>query len=258
MNSKAEFYLRSFCDGDIDGHTESGDLLSPGNMLDRNKNTFASTTGSNDDTVTVTEEFDLGWKRDIDTFVLRSNLRQFDIQYWDGSAWQAFSPAVSYVANTEIFLLINLAFSVSTSKIKLTMTKTIAADEEKKVSQFEVTEKITDMYIETAEVSQSWQNKKLHNIYGGSILVTQYPNHGKINIGLKFKNLTGSDYTAYKLLKDRILIDSYSVYVYLSDTYELLGEDAYYLVNDHADFDSTPASTALTAGIDGKLDLREA
>jgi len=256
-NSKAEFYLRSFVDGDVTGYTLSGDLLSTANMLDRNENTFSGTDGANDNTTTVTETFDMGWERDVDTFVLRSNLKEFNIQYWDGAAWQAFSPAVSYTVNAETFLVINLAASVSTSKIKLTMTKTITADEEKKVYQFEITEKITEMYIETPEINEAWQEKELKNIYGGSILVTQYPNHGKVHLRLKFKNLTGADYTAYHTLKLRKLIDAYSIYIYLSDTFDLLGEDAYYLVNDHAEKDSTPASSAMTAGVDGNFDLRE-
>ena len=255
--SVAEFYYRSYIDGDVDGYTLSGDLLNTDRMLDRNVNTFSGTDGSNDDTDTVTEIFDMGWQRSVDTFVLRSNLKDFDIQYWDGAAWQAFSPAVLYIVNAEEFLLIQLSAPVDTSKIKLTMTKTIVADEEKKIYQFEITKKITEIYLETIDVSQAWKQKELSNIYNGSIMVVNHPNYGKITMKLDFTGLTESEYTAYKTLKGRRIIDSYSIYVYLSNTFDFFGISAYYLVNDISDFESTPSSSAIDNGMDGEILLRE-
>jgi len=256
-NSKAEFYYRSYIDMDVTGYTLSGDLLNDEKMLDRNKNTFSGTDGSNDDTDTVEEIFDLGWARSVDTFVLRSNLTDFDIQYWDGAAWQAFSPAVLYTTNTETFLLIKLSSPVSTSKIKLTMTKTIVADEEKKIYQFEITKKITELYLEDVDIKEQWEQKEFKNIYGGSIFVVFHPNHGKKTIIINFSKLTDTEYTAYKTIKDRKLKDAYNIYCYLSDEFDLFKIDAYYLVNDVADFESSPSTDNIIAGIDGKLILQE-
>lgn len=257
-NSKAEFYYRSYVDGDADGYTLSGDLLSTDNMLDRNVNTFSGTDGANDDTTTVTETFDMEWERSVDTFVLRSNLKDFDIQYWDGAAWQAFSPALTYTTNTKEFLLIQLASAVDTSKIKLTMTKTITADEEKKIYQFEITKKITEMYLEEiSNLTREWKQVEFSNIYGKSILVVKYPNYGNMEITLNFTGLTDAEYTAYKTMKERRIIDSFNIYIYLSDTFEFLGEGAYYLVNDASGFKSPPSNTTIPGGVDGEMILKE-
>jgi hypothetical protein len=256
-NTKAQFYYKSYIDGDVDGYSLNGDFGSTENMLDRNVNTYSITNGKDDDTLTATEEFDMKFDRTVGAFALRSNLKEFYLQYWDGSAWVSFSPAISYTTNDKSFLLMVLSTNITTSKIKLVATKTITADEEKKIYQFEITAKIAELYLESLEIEESWKKKKFETIYGGSVLITRYPNYGKTKMLLKFKNLAGTDYTAYKLLKNKMLVDSYNVYLYLSDDYDLFGEGAYYLVNDKAVFESIPAIPSLTAGIEGKLDLEE-
>lgn len=256
-NDTMKCYWRSYVDGDVEGYSISGDFIDNTNMLDRNKNTYAATDGANDDTTTVNLIFDMTWEREVEVFVLKSNLTEFYIQYWDGAAYQNFSPAVSYVANTSEFLIITLPSVQSTSRIKIVATKTIVADEEKKIYLFEITKELTELNISDLSISQEWRRKSFDNIYKGNVQVFDYPNYPKVDINIKLDNLTSTEYTAYKALKDHMLIDSYNVYIYYSDDYDLLNDEAYYLVNDISEFDSDPEAATLSAGISGILKLKE-
>jgi hypothetical protein len=258
MNQQMKCYWRSYIDRDVTGWVLTGDLLSTENLQDRNKNTYSGTDGANDDTTTITEEFDMDWERDVEVFVLKSNLKEFNLQYWNGSAWSHFSPQVSYTTNTEEFLIITLPSSVSTSKIKITATKTILADEEKKIYMFEITKGLATLDIGDIKILQRVEKDTFKNIRGGSVQVIRYPVYSKVKISITKSNLTSSNYTAYETLKNHLLIDSYSIYLYYSDSITLLGKEAYYLVNDAEDFVSSPETDTLAAGVGGKLKLEEA
>lgn len=253
-NDRAYFYQRSYCDQDLTGYILSGDYTNNTNVNDRNKLTYAITSGDGTDGDSVDFIIDLGFDRDIDTIILKANLKTFTAYYWDGAAYQTFT---SYASNTEGFLLISLT-EQSTSKIKITATHTITANEEKKIYNLELTKLITNMYLEDLKIYQDWERKSFNNIYGGNVQVVKYPNHAKVSIDLGFSNLTDDQFASYNTLKAKSIIDAFIVYIYYSDTYNLLNSSGYYLVNDVSSYKHDPASSTMSAGIAGQMKLREA
>lgn len=251
-NTVMKAYLRSFCDQDVTGYSFTGDFNNIGNINDRKKQTYAITDGFNDDTLTATEELDLKFDRDIDTIVLSGNMKEFNIKKWDGGWVEIYSTTT----NTDSFLVLSLS-SFTTDKLQVNVIKTMVADEEKQINILEVTQKLTEIELETFSVDKVYERKVFKNIYGGSIQVIKYPNYGKLQLDLSWDNLTGANYTAYKVLKDRMLIDSYIVYLYYTDDYDLLGKEAWHLVNDITEFESTPFTDIFGAGVKGIIKLRE-
>lgn len=150
-----------------------------------------------------------------------------------------------------------LLSEITTTKIKITANETIGTDEEKKIYLVELTTKLCQIDIETIGIEKSWQRTNFTNVFGGSIQVVKYANHAKVAIDLSFENLTGDNFLAYALIKSYSVIAPLNVYLYLSDTYELLNEQSWHLVNDISDYDGSPTGEALTQGCSGGLKLRE-
>ncbi len=69
--------------------------------------------------------------------------------------------------------------------------------------------------------------------------------------------MSTSDYAVYATLKAQSLIDAYLVYLYFSDDYDLLDDEALYLMNDVEEKEATPSCEALTTGVKGKMKLLE-
>lgn len=260
-NSTAKFYYRSFIDQDVDGYTLSGDLTPTTRINDRRKNTYAYTdeTGTGDGTA---EQFtaDMSYDRAIDTIFLKSNFKTFIVYYWNedatGTGEDEWTEITSYSTNTDEFLVISFD-EIETKKIKIECTHTISANDEKKIYLCEITKYIDELNLESIKIKQQYEKRKFTNIYGGTIQVTKYPNRGKVSIDLLWNNMTATDYAVYENLKDLFLIDALNVYIYFSDDYSLLGEEALYLVNDISDIEASPASDTLSAGVDAEMELEE-
>lgn len=259
-NNIAKFFYRSYCDMDVTSYTISGDYESTANAVDRNKLTYALTDGFDTDGVSADFIVDLNYAREIDTIVLKSNLKTFVLYYWDenatGTGGGDWIEIQSYASDTTGFIVYNFS-EIESDQIKITATHTITADEEKKIYLFEITKKIDEINLENIDFDKVWSQANFSNIYGGSVQVNKYPNYGKIEIDLSWKNLTGTDYIAYAALKAQRLIDAFNCYLYFSDTYSLLNVEAYYLVNDISNFKSTPSGEAMTEGVSGELKFRE-
>ena len=120
-------------------------------ILDYNKYTMWESIGSSD-TVTETIEVTLNGSKDIDRiFLNRINLKDFSIQYWNGSSYSNFTNVVGIDGSVaggiiETDYSRNAAYyefdSVSTTKLKITMLKTQVADQEKEITAFLATEEI--------------------------------------------------------------------------------------------------------------------
>lgn len=260
-NSTAKFYYRSFIDGDIDGYTLSGDLTPLTNVNDRRHDTYASSdeTGIGDGT---SEEIvcDLTYDREIDTIFLKSNFKTFTVWIWDenetGTGGAGYVELTSYSANSTDFLKISFE-SVTTSKVKISCTHTIIANEEKKIYSLNITKYINEINIESVKIEKKFARENWKNIYGGSIQIVQYPNRGKAEIKLSWDNLSATDYAVYSDLKSKSLVDAFLVYFYFSEDYDLLGTEALYLVNDLDDKEATPSSETISSGVNGSMLLRE-
>ena len=253
-NSTAKFYYRSYIDQDLDGYSLSGDLTPTTNINDRRKNTYATSdeTGTGDGT---SEEFiaDMLTERTVDTIFLKSNFKTFTVYTWNGSDYDT---AATYTSNTSDFLEISIT-SATTSKIKIACTHTITADEEKKIYLCDITSYIGELYIEDIDIKQKHEFEDYKNIYGGSIKIVKYPNRGKVEIDLGWSNMSTTDYATYTTLKAAFLLDALLIYVYYSTTYDLLDDEALYLVNDLEHKDNSPASQTLSAGINTDMELLE-
>lgn len=261
-NSVAKFYYRSFIDQDVDGYTLSGDLTPTANVNDRRKDTYAASdsTGTGDGT---SEEIvaDLQTERAIDTIFLKSNFKTFAVYYWEDEGTGTtgggdYYEITSYATNASDFLEISFT-EINTSAIKIVCTHTIIANEEKEIYTLEITQSLGELNIEKIDQEQAHERENYKNIYGGSIQVVKYPNRGKASINLSWDNMSTADYAIYATLKTQSLIDAYLVYFYFSDDYDLLDDEALYLVNDIEDKKATPSSEALTAGVKGEMKLRE-
>ena len=111
----------------------SGDA-SKAYIYDRNFATKWLSVGS-DDTTTETIEIIFALAKTIDRIsLINHNLKEFDIQYWNGSAYVDFSTAIDETTNTSTNDFYSFT-SVSTLKIKLSATKTGVVDAQKYLSQ---------------------------------------------------------------------------------------------------------------------------
>lgn len=254
VNETAKIYLRSYIDCDATGYTLSGDFTPTANTIDRNKNTYAITSGKETDGESCDFIADMEFDREIDTIVLKSNLLAFTIYYWNGASYVELE---TYTDNAEEFLVIEFRGIIS-SKIKITATHTITANEEKKLYMVEITRALGDMTFEKkVSIKKAHEVVSFKNIYGGTVQVVKYPNYGKVEISCEFESLYGDNYTMYQLLKEQRLIDAYNVYLYFSDDFDLLGKEAFYLVSDVSDFESSPFTDVVSLGITGLFEWHE-
>lgn len=103
-------------------------------IRNRNNRSAWLTTGSNDAANTQLD-VDLGDEQLIDTIVLiKHNFKAFTIQYWNGAAYTDFSTAINETINTDETSYFTFT-EVSTSKLRLIITGTQTADEDKELYQ---------------------------------------------------------------------------------------------------------------------------
>ena len=159
--------------------------------------------------------------------------------------------------NTTLFFFEELTTPVSARYIKINATATITANEEKKIYELVVTEKICALPVSAiSTLEQKYSRVNYQNIVGGSIQIVLFPQSPKLHAVLDFKNLT-SRYAEYDALKDAFILDSCLVYLYYSDLIDQLGYAALYLVNDILEKSLPLSSEVLAAGVDGSLELLE-
>jgi len=191
--------------------------------------------------------------RYVHTIFLKSNFLSFKIYKWASGNW---SEVYTTTNNDKEFLPILIR--ATTDKIKIVPSATMEADEEKIIYLAEIVDQIYEnLNLEKIEITQNYTRNKFENLYGGSVQIVDYPNRGKVNIILTWENMSASDYENYSLLKTFGLADSYFVYLYFSDDYALLGEEALYLVNDIENIVASPASETIAAGVSAKMHLLE-
>lgn len=257
---KLEFYYRNFIDCELDGFTFAGDFDDEENVSDRDGDTVALTSGFDDDDLEAKFDVIFGQARTVDTFFLESNAKNLRIQYsttLSGEDFQDFTPALWYQVS-ETFLKLEVS-AVSVRRVRVSITGTQTADEEKQINQLIITKKITTMALpEGSEIISKAKGTSIETIDGGTVIVFDFPTMDKMEVNLGMKNWTGADYTAYALLKQRRKIDAYLVYMFLSAIISHLGADALYLMSDVSDDVNTPSATNFEAGVDGEINLREA
>lgn len=99
-------------------------------------------TSGSVDADNTTWEVNFGEAREVqDILMLKHNFKAFTVKWWDGSAYQNFTPAISETTNVEESNYYQIAL-VSTSKIQVTITGTQTANSDKFMYQFIATEKL--------------------------------------------------------------------------------------------------------------------
>jgi hypothetical protein len=139
-----KFFYKSYSDivrldlGQITVTLNNNDVIK-NFMLDRSNFTKWVSFGADDDTISVTMTVDFKVNRFIsDFFLINTNLKDFELEYWDGALWQSL-----IVETTNADTIYHNQFTgVNTTMVRLTMNTTITADQEKQIGQFIITEQI--------------------------------------------------------------------------------------------------------------------
>lgn len=138
------------------------------------KNTSAWLTTESTDAANTTLIISMDLGKDVDSiFLLNHNLKAYTIKYWNGSAYVDFSTPISETINTSITNNYNFT-SVNTDKIQIIITGTQVADEDKKISQIIVTEKLGQFasWPEIKKLTNS-TNKKINRALSGKVHVVE-------------------------------------------------------------------------------------
>lgn len=131
------------------------------------------TTGSSDSsgttwTVDMTDE-----KTISEILLIKHNFKSFTVKYWDGAAYQDFSPAISETTNTEEVNRYSVT-EVATSKIQITINGTMTPDEDKYLFQFIATEVLGQLagypVIKNPVLSR---NKKKSTMLSGKLNISE-------------------------------------------------------------------------------------
>lgn len=132
--------------------------------LNRSNQSAWVTSGSVDADNTT---FEVDWadqKRITDILLVLHNFKAYTIQYWDGSLYQDFSPAISETTNT-VDTTHHSFTEVITNKIKLTITGTMVANEDKVLRQLIATKQLGQFaawpIIDNPTISRNRQRTKM-------------------------------------------------------------------------------------------------
>ena len=181
-----QFFKKNKIDLDMTGITiTAADNVATSNgqaavdFLRNRNNTSGWATTDSDDSAITSLEINMGSQVDVDTLILvNHNFKEFTIQYWNGSSYVDFSTPINQTTNAETTSRYQFT-KVGTSKIKIIITATQIANDEKRMSQFIVTEILGTFEMQPEIKPQLDKNRK----------VTQYLS-GKKNIARSLESFT--------------------------------------------------------------------
>lgn len=149
MGSQIKFFNKNRLDlSNDDASIEVTDLTASNDgqefvdfMRNRNNRSAWLTTGSNDAALTQID-VNLGIQYLVtDIMLLKHNLGAYTIQYWDGFSYVDFPTAINETTNTETST--NHEFTETwVQEFRIIIQGTIVADEDKKISQLIITDKL--------------------------------------------------------------------------------------------------------------------
>ena len=149
MSSQIKFYEKSLIDQDFEGTTITITDATATNtgqdfvdfMRNRSNDTAWLTTDS-DDAANTQIDIDLGGDRPFNRIlIVGHNLKAFTIQYYNGSTYVDFSTAISETTNTKDTNEFTFD-SVTIQLIRIIITGTQTADEDKQINQLIITNSI--------------------------------------------------------------------------------------------------------------------
>lgn len=194
MAQQVKFYEKNLIDVDVSGVTITvTDATATNNGQDfvdflrnRNNDTFWATTDSNDAANTQID-IDTGELNEIDRIILvKHNFGAFTIQYWDGGAFVDFSTPINETTNTDSTT--EFVFNqVQTDQIRIIITGTQVADEDKNLHQLLICKSIGQLegypQIRKPTISQNKSSTTL--LSGKQYIATQ---RGSFSVDMQVRN----------------------------------------------------------------------
>ena len=122
----------------------------------------------------TTYEINFGDIVEIDTIILmRSNFKNYTVKYDVGGVWTDFSTAIAVTNNTTATKFHQFT-AVQTTKVKLTITGTMTANQDKRLYEFVVTKEIGQFigWPEITDVVRS-RNRQITKMISGKELVRE-------------------------------------------------------------------------------------
>jgi len=157
-------------------------------LIDRKNTSGWATTGSSDSaTCTLTAEMDAS--KDVTKVLLvEHNFKDFDLHYWNGTAWVLIE---SLTGNTETTTYHTIE-KVAVYKVRITITATQAADEDKRLAQFIVTDGLSSGQFEAYPEIKSMKHKtakKITTMLSGKALVIEGVGATEFTLSVKILKL---------------------------------------------------------------------
>lgn len=169
-------------------------------LYDRDRATTLESVGSNDATPEVWD-IEFASSQTIDTIIVDNhNVKSGGIQYWNGSAFVAFSTAATWSANaltTSVFSF----NSVSTTKLRVTMNTTMVVDAQKSVGLIYAMETIGQPSAAPATLDIEFvEDSRSHKKASGGILYVYFG--AKSILKYLFSDATVADVTLFLTIKN--------------------------------------------------------
>lgn len=137
------FFRKNYLDISNENATTTASQGADFTDLVRNRNNISCwvTTGSVDaDNTTFTVNFNEAWTLNF-ILLVKHNFKNYTVKYWDGSAYQHFPTAINVSNNTDETTFYEFS-ATSTTKIQITITGTMTANDDKFLYQLIAGQKI--------------------------------------------------------------------------------------------------------------------
>lgn len=172
-------------------------------VLNRNNYSAWITTGSVDADNTTLEVDMVDTKQISEILLVKHNFKSFKVEYWDGAAYQAFSPAINETTNAVESNWYTVA-AVTTSKLRITIYGTQTANEDKVLTQFIATEKVGQLTgWPVIKNPKHGTNKQSTKMLSGKLNIVR--NVGAFSCQLEVKNWrTAADLVVVESLYDSL------------------------------------------------------
>lgn len=179
-------------------------------IFDTDKDNFAITSGANSDgtLLTIEAHFKDGSgadvSRTVDTVIIvKHNLKDIEIERWNGSTWVSVATETNLTTGT---IIISFS-SVSTQRIRLSVSPTQTANQEKQIGLMFACAVTSDIGVEITNLSVSYRQKQSILLMGDGQLqrtvVSYTPNRSaKYQAKASFRLLSDATFEILRAVKE--------------------------------------------------------
>lgn len=180
MSQQIKIFNKSYADLSVDNVTITAaddEATNTGqdfvDLLRDRKNSSGWATSGSSDTAVCTLEVELAAGQNVDTIILVDhNFKSFDVHYWNSTAWVLIE---AVTANTETTTEHSLV-GTQVYKVRLTITSTFVSDDDKFLSQFIITDKLSSgQFVGFPQIRKLRHktNKRVKKMMSGKSLVVE-------------------------------------------------------------------------------------